>query len=246
MAIPEGSDTSCPTSTAAPKSAGQQLHQQASDDEEKCLLTPTSLPGCAFSQVFGIVFVRETWPFLKSESDVLARPEEEDGDEAQESGAQQGMDCSPSPQQFFLSPALIYSEPALPSALLANGPPPVSTCHWAYSDMHLPQVFWLPIEAAVDNNGNLFRVVPMHWIRAKRLAPDWAVRRKARQGQQRQSPLASSPKVSLPLPPAHPFTCRTSNPSPSARFVTRISKSRSAIGHPGAATILIRWILRAF
>jgi hypothetical protein len=78
MAIPEGLDTSRPTSkTAIPKSKvtassggghghhHAHFHQQASDDEEKCLLTPTSLAGgCdTFSQVSSFEFCPKNWVF---------------------------------------------------------------------------------------------------------------------------------------------------------------------------------------
>jgi hypothetical protein len=138
MAIPEGSTAThadSSNSAAVPK-ASQQLQQQASDDEEKCLLTPTSLtPGLlAFSQV---LLASKIFIFLNH---LINQSETDDRPEAEEP-SRVGPAASPSPQQqFFMNAALIYSEPALPSASLANTPLTIPHCHWAYSDMTLAQV----------------------------------------------------------------------------------------------------------
>uniref|UniRef100_A0A1I8BBX6 MFS domain-containing protein n=1 Tax=Meloidogyne hapla TaxID=6305 RepID=A0A1I8BBX6_MELHA len=133
-------------------SSSPQLNQHASDDEEKCLLTPTSLAGeCCAS-------------FSQSDTDLLQRQTEtieRERNQQNSSNKNNYLDISsppnltilpdieneyssPSPQQYFLSTALIYSEPALPSAHLNDiagqgGQTNLSNYHWAYSDLTLSQ-----------------------------------------------------------------------------------------------------------
>ncbi|CAK5083962.1 unnamed protein product [Meloidogyne enterolobii] len=124
-------------------SSTPQLHQQASDDEEKCLLTPTSLAGeCCAS------FSQSDTDLLQRQTETIERERNQNSNKNNFLEVSSPTDIeneysSPSPQQqYFLSTALIYSEPALPSAHLndiAGQQTNMFNYHWAYSDLTLSQ-----------------------------------------------------------------------------------------------------------
>jgi hypothetical protein len=155
---------------------------------------PARFPGS--KQSFPLQFL------IVEQSEADLRPSvpigEMDGEEGEASTAQN--DCLPIPYQpLFMATALIYSEPALPSAILANAPNPTpNNYHWTYSDMALPQVWARP--KLLPFPPSSCRVVQKHLLlKTKIHPPNWAAnsKRKVPRGRQHQNRPASSPKVNL-------------------------------------------------